>query len=194
MEFLILGPVEGNVERFLGLVEVSNSDIVVTLGNHGFPEPVRIEKRWFYVRGKEDDLELLSKTSGIDIMSRIFRTKDGVTFSGISGFYNPSTEKFTRMEWQKLGKRLSRSKINSIFKEDVDNLIELFRKIGAERLDFLVISDNPAKPVFKRIIEVTRPKYLFYPSESYEKVKKGDTIYVGLEKIDSPKGKYILRF
>ena len=194
MEFLVLGPVRGNVERFLGLVEVSDSEIVVTLGNHGFLEPVRIERRWFYVRGKEDDLEVLSKCSGIDFMSRIFRTKNGVTFAGVSGFYNPSTERLTRSEWLKLGKKLGRKRINSIFKEDVENLLELFKRLGLERLDFLAISDHPSKPVFKKIVEVTRPKFLFYPSKAYEKRKEGDSVYVGLEEIDSPKGKYILRF
>ena len=193
MEILVLGPVSGNLERFLGLIEVSNPDIVVSLGNHGLRKPVKLSKTWFYSRGRDDDLEVLSRSSGIDFMSRIFRTKEGILFSGISGVYNPSTAKFTRSEWLKIRGKIERRKVNAIFREDVENLLELFLRTGEGRLDFLVISDSPERPIFREVIEVTKPKYLFYPSESYKKERIGDTLFVGLEPIDSPSGKYILR-
>ena len=194
MEILILGPVKGAVERFTGLVEVSQPDIVVTIGPHNFKEPVRISKTWFYCRGEGDSLDVLSKSSGTDFLSRLFRTKEGLTFSGISGVYNPSTAKFTRAEWVKIKGKIGKSKLNAIFREDVEALVELFRRSGLRRLDFLVIADSPEKPIFREVLEVTKPRYLFYPSSKYRKEKVGDTVYVGLEDAVSPKGKYIFRF
>jgi hypothetical protein len=194
MEVLLLGPVRGNLERFLGLIEVSNPDMVVSLGTHGFEQPVKIPQKWFYSRGKGDRIEVLSRSSGIDFMSRIFKTKEGVVFSGVSGVYNPSTSKFTRSEWIKIKGKIGRSKTNSIFKEDVENLIALFLKSGEKRLNFLVVSDAPDKPVFKEILEVTKPEYVFYPSNVYRKERVGNSTFIGLEPIESPSGKYILRF
>ncbi len=194
MEILILGPVKGAVERFTGLVEVSQPDIVITIGPHGFEKPVRIDKTWFYCRGAHDNLEVLGRSSGTDFLSRLFRTKEGLTFSGISGVYNPSTAKFTRTEWVKVKGKIGKSKQNAIFREDVEALIELFKRSGLERLDFLVIADSPERPVFREVLEITKPRYLFYPSSEYRKERVGDTVYVGLEEVVSPKGKYIFRF
>jgi len=194
MEILILGSVRGAVDRFMGLVEVSQPDIVVTIGPHGFEKPVKIEKTWFYCRGASDNLDVLGRSSGTDFLSRLFRTKEGLTFSGISGVYNPSTAKFTRAEWVKIRGKIGKSKQNAIFREDVESLVELFKRSGLERLDFLVIADSPDRPVFKEVLEVTKPRYLFYPSSKYRKEKVGDTVYVGLENVTSPKGKYIFRF
>ena len=194
MEILILGPVKENVERFKGLVEVSQPDIVITIGPHQFKSPVRLEKTWFYCRGKSENLEILKKSSGSDLLSRLFKTKDGLVFSGISGVYNPSTAKFTRDEWIKIRGKIEKAKQNAIFREDILLLIELFKRSGLDRLDFLVIGDSPQKPIFSEVIKVTRPRYLFYPSGTYKKEKIGDTIFVGLEDVNSPRGKYIFRF
>ena len=194
MEILILGPVKGAVERFKGLVDVSQPDVVITIGPHGFEKPIRLEKPWFYCRGASDSLEVLSKSSGTDFLSRLFRTKEGLAFSGISGVYNPSTAKFTRAEWVKVKGKIDRSKRNAIFREDIAFLIELFKRSGLNRLDFLVIGDSPERPVFQEVLEITRPRYLFYPSDEYRKERVGDTVFVGLEDVNSPKGKYIFRF
>ena len=194
MEILILGPVKGVVERFKGLVDVSQPDVVITIGPHGFEKPIRLEKTWFYCRGASDNLEVLSKSSGTDFLSRLFRTKEGLAFSGISGVYNPSTVKFTRAEWVKVKGKIDRSKRNAIFREDIAFLIELFKRSGLNRLDFLVIGDSPERPVFQEVLEITRPRYLFYPSDEYRKERVGDTVFVGLEDVNSPKGKYIFRF
>lgn len=191
MKILILGPAKGEVERLSGLVEVSDPNIVITIGPHGFTTPVRLKKSWLYVRGASDDLEVLRKSSGSDCLSRLFGTRNGIVFSGISGIYNPSTVKFTRAEWVKIKGKIEKSKQNAIFREDIELLLKLFRHFSIERLDFLVLADTPEKPVFREVIEATRPRYVFFPSENYRKEKIGDTVYVGLEDAISPKGKYI---
>lgn len=194
MEILILGSIKGAVERFKGLIEVSEPDLVITIGPHGFEKPVKIEKTWFYCRGASDNLDVLGRSSGTDFLSRLFRTKEGLTFSGISGVYNPSTSKFTRAEWLKIRGKIGKSKQNAIFREDVEALVELFKRLDLDRLDFLVIADFPDRPVFKEVLEVMKPRYLFYPSLEYRKEKVGDTVFVGLEDVTSPKGKYVFRF
>jgi len=192
MKVLVTGPLKGNAERLKGLVEVSQPDLVVVIGPLELKEPLRLGRTWFFVRGLTDDLEPLSKSDGIDFISRIFRTKEGVTFSGLSGVYHPSTERFTRQEWMRAKGKIDRKKRNYLFKEDYDGLLIPFRNSPVERLDFLVLADSPEKPPIKKIVEETRPKFVFYPSEEYRKEKVGETTFVGLEEVTSPKGKYIL--
>ncbi|WP_456436325.1 hypothetical protein [Thermovibrio ammonificans] len=193
MEILVVGPVRGNVERFKGLVEVASPDLVVAIGPLGLSEPLKLGRTWFFVRGKEDSLTPLAKSDGIDMLSRVFRTKEGVTFSGISGYYDPVASKFTRAQWVKARGKLSKRHGNAVFAEDIEALLVPFQRAGIERLDFLVLADSPERPPFKRVVEITRPRYLFYPAASYRKERVGDTVYIGLEDVDSPKGKYLLK-
>ncbi len=193
MEILITGPLKGNVERLKGLVEVSNPEIVIVIGPLELEEPLKLGRTWLYTRGAGDDLKLLSRSDGIDVMSRLFKTKEGISFAGISGIYHPSTARFTRQEWIKAKGKLDRRKQNYIFREDIENLIALFLRSGLSRIDFLVISDIPTRPVFEKVLQITRPKTVFYPAATYTKEKVGDTTFVGLEEISSQKGKYILR-
>jgi len=192
MKALITGPLRGNTERLKGLIEVAQPDLIVVIGPLELKEPLKLGKTWFFVRGLTDELEPLSKSDGIDFISRIFRTKEGITFSGLSGVYHPSTEKFTRQEWLRAKGKIDRKRRNYLFREDYEGLLIPFRNSPVERLDFLVLADSPEKPPIKKIVEETRPKFVFYPSEDYRKEKVGETTFVGLEEITSPKGKYIL--
>lgn len=192
MKALITGPLRGNVERLKGLIEVAQPELVVVIGPLELKEPLKLGRSWFFVRGATDSLEALSKSDGIDILSRIFRTKEGITFSGLSGVYHPSTEKFTRQEWIRAKGKIEKKKRNYLFKEDYDGLLIPFRNSPVERLDFLVLADSPEKPPIKRIVEETKPKFVFYPAQEYRKEKVGETTFIGLEEVSSPKGKYIL--
>jgi len=192
MDILITGPLKGNVERLRGLIEVSQPELIVVIGPLELKEPLKLGRKWFFVRGITDSLEVLSKSDGVDILSRIFRTKEGVTFSGLSGVYHPSTERLTRNEWIKAKGKIDKRRRNYLFKEDYDAILIPFKNSPVERLDFLVLADSPEKPPIKRIIEETKPKYVFYPAQSYKKERVGETTFVGLEEIASPKGKYIL--
>jgi len=193
MEFLITGNLQGNTERLKGLIEISNPYITFVLGTSGLKNPLKLNRPWFYVRSKNDDVELLSQSDGVDILSRVFMTKEGVSFSGISGVYNPTTIKFTRSEWIKTHKKLDKRKQNCIFLDDLEAVKNFFRKSGLPRLDMFFIADDPKKPVFKEIINLVKPRYLFFPSPTYTKEKQGETTFIGLEPVSSPKGKYILR-
>ena len=192
MRFLITGPLMGNTKRLLGLVEVSEPDITISIGPLRLREPLKVKGNWFFVRGKEDNLEVLSQSSGIDILSRVFRTKDGLTFSGLSGVYHPQTVKFTRREWLKAHGKIDKRKRNYLFKDDIEGLLIPFKKSGLKTLDLLILADNPNKPPIEKLIQEVKPKYLFYPSATFRKEKVGDTTYIGLEEISSPKGKYLL--
>lgn len=193
MEFLITGNLNGNVERLQGLVEISNPYITFVLGTSHLENPIKLNRSWFYVRSKDDNVEVLAKSDGIDILSRVFMTKEGVSFSGISGVYNPTTIKFTRSEWIKTHKKLDKRKQNCIFLDDVEAVKNFFQKSRLPNLDMFFIADSPEKPVFKELIELLKPRYLFFPSNTYTKEKIGETTFIGLEPVSSPKGKYILR-
>jgi len=192
MKALITGPLKGNTERLKGLIEVSRPDLIVVIGPLDLKEPLKLGRTWFFVRGATDSLEVLSRGDGIDFLSRIFRTKEGITFSGLSGVYHPSTEKFTRQEWLRAKGKIERKRSNYLFKEDYEGLLIPFRGAPVERLDFLVLADSPEKPPIRRIIEETRPKFVFYPETCYRKERTGETTFIGLEEISSPRGKYIL--
>jgi len=192
MKALITGPLKGNTERLKGLIEVARPELIVVIGPLALKEPLKLGKTWFFVRGLTDELEPLSKSDGIDFISRIFRTKEGITFSGLSGIYHPSTEKLTRQEWLRAKGKIDRKKRNYLFREDYEGLLIPFRNSPVERLDFLVLADSPEKPPIKKIIEEVKPKFVFYPAKEYRKEKAGETTFVGLEEITSPKGKYIL--
>ncbi|WP_457679718.1 hypothetical protein [Thermovibrio sp.] len=192
MRFLITGSLNGKVERLKGLVEVSEPDIVITIGPLGLKSPLELEKSWFFVRGKGDDLEVLRKSSGIDILSRIFRTKEGITFSGLSGVYNPQSAKFIRKEWVKARGKIDKRAQNYLFKEDYDGILIPFKNSPVERLDILVLADSPRKPEIEEVIRETRPRFVFYPEKTYKKEKVRETTFIGLEEVESPKGKYIL--
>ena len=88
--------------------------------------------------------------------------------------------------------KIEKHRQNYLFKEDIDSFVEAFRNSELERLDMLLIADSPTKGVFKEIVELAKPKYLFFPSNSYIKEKAGETTFIGLENIASLKGKYIL--
>lgn len=192
MQILITGPLCGETERLSGLIDVSQPEVVFTIGPLKLSKPLRLDLQWFFIRGKGDDIALSAKSNGIDILSRIFQLKNGLTFSGISGIYHPSTIKLTRREWIKSRGVLKKHRQNYIFKEDMELLTQVFKNSKLERLDLLFIADSPRKPLFKEIIELLRPKYLFFPSSSYVKEAVEETTFVGLESISSPKGKYIL--
>ncbi len=192
MKFLITGPLNGNTKRMLGLIEVSEPDITISIGPLKLKEPLQIKGNWFFVRGEGDDLEVLSKSSGIDILSRVFKTKEGITFSGLSGVYHPQTVKFTRREWIKAHGKIEKRKRNYLFKDDIEGLLIPFKKSGLKSLDLLILADVPERPPIKRLIQEVKPKYLFYPSTTFKKEKVGSTLFVGLEEISSPKGKYLL--
>jgi len=192
MKVLITGPLKGNTDRLKGLIEVAQPDLIVVIGPLELKEPLKLGKTWFFVRGLTDNLEPLSKSDGIDFVSRIFRTKEGITFSGLSGVYHPSTEKLTRQEWMRAKGKIDRKKRNYLFKEDYDGLLIPLKNSPVERLDFLVLADSPEKPPIKRIIGEAKPRFVFYPAKSYRKEKVGETTFIGLEEIASPKGKYIL--
>ncbi len=193
MEFLITGNLNGNVERLKGLVEISTPHITFVLGTSHLKSPIKLNHPWFYVRSKEDNVEVLAKSDGVDILSRVFVNREGISFSGISGIYNPTTIKFTRSEWIKIHKKIDKRKQNYIFLDDVEALKNFFKRSGLPNLDMFFIADNPQKPVFKELIELLKPRYLFFPSTTYTKEKAGETTFIGLEPISSPKGKYILR-
>jgi hypothetical protein len=192
MQILITGPLHGDTERLNGLIEVSQPQVVFIVGPLKISQPIKLNLTWFFVRGKEDSLAPLLKSNGIDMLSRIFQFGNGLTFAGISGIYHPSTVKLTRREWIKSRGKMEKHKQNYLFKEDIDSLIQTFRNSGLERLDMLFIADSPTKQIFKEIIELVKPKYLFFPSNSYIKEKAGKTTFIGLENITSPRGKYIL--
>jgi hypothetical protein len=192
MQILITGPLYENIERLNGLIEVSQPDVVFIIGPLKLSRPLKLNLTWFFVRGKEDDLVPLLKSNGIDMLSRIFQFRNGITFSGISGIYHPSTIKLTRREWMKSRGKIEKHRQNYLFKEDIDSFVEAFRNSELERLDMLLIADSPTKGVFKEIVELAKPKYLFFPSNSYIKEKAGETTFIGLENIASLKGKYIL--
>jgi hypothetical protein len=192
MRVLITGPLKGNTDRLKGLVEVSLAELTIVLGPLELKEPLKLGKTWFFVRGLSDELEPLTKSDGIDILSRVFKTKEGFTFSGLSGVYHPSTEKFTREEWIRVRGKIDKRKRNYLFKEDLEALLIPFRQSGLRSLDFLVLADSPEKPALRRVIEEIKPKFVFYPSRVYRKEKVGRSTFIGLEDISSPKGKYIL--
>ncbi len=192
MQILITGPLHENTERLNGLIEVSQPETVFIIGPLKLSQPIKLNLPWFFVRGKEDSLTPLAKSNGIDMLSRIFQFGNGFTFSGISGIYHPSTIKLTRREWIKSRGKIEKHKQNYLFKEDIESLVQTFRNSGLERLDMLFIADSPKKRIFKEIIELVKPKYLFFPSDSYIKEKVKKTTFIGLENITSPKGKYIL--
>ena len=192
MQILITGPLHENTERLNGLIEVSQPETVFIIGPLKLSQPIKLNLPWFFVRGREDNLTPLAKSNGIDILSRIFQFGNGFTFSGISGIYHPSTIKLTRREWIKSRGKIEKHKQNYLFKEDIDSLVQTFRNSGLERLDMLFIADSPKRRIFKEIIELVKPKYLFFPSNSYIKEKAGKTTFIGLENITSPRGKYVL--
>ncbi|TCK03319.1 hypothetical protein [Phorcysia thermohydrogeniphila] len=193
MELLVTGSLSGNVDRLKGLIDVSRPELVFVLGPIGVDKPLRLGVKWFFVRGLTDRLDVLAKSDGVDLLSRVFRYKSGLSFSGISGIYHPTTIRFTREEWIKARGKIDRKKNNYLFREDIEGLLVLFRNSGLERLDILLLSDSPEKPVFKEVLEVTRPRYVFFPSRGYVKEKEGDTTFIGLEEVSSTKGKYIIR-
>ena len=193
MELLITGPLKGRVERLKGLAEVSEPYLIFVLGPLLLNEPLKLGKTWFYSKGKGDRLEVLSKSDGIDFMSRVFRTKEGLTFSGLSGYYDPTTAKFTRGEWLKVKGKIDKRHQCALFLEDYLNLKELFLRSGLQRLDLLFLPRYPDRPELKEIVEITRPRYLFFPAPVYSKEKVGDATFVGLEEVASLKGKYLLR-
>lgn len=192
MKVLVVGNVNGKLERLKGLVEVSSPDIFFVLGFGKVLSSVRLKVPWFYVRGREDSIELLAKSDGVDILSRVFMTKEGISFSGISGVYNPTTVKFTRSEWIKSRGKIDKAKRNCIFLDDVESFKHFFEKSRLPRLDLFFLADDPRKPILKELVELASPRYLFFPSDSYVKEKVGDTVFIGLEPVESPKGKYIL--
>jgi hypothetical protein len=193
MELLVTGSLNGNVDRLKGLIEVSRPELVFVLGPLGIEKPLKLGVRWFFVRGLTDRLDILAKSDGIDLLSRIFYYKNGFSFSGISGVYHPATIRFTRREWIKTRGKIDRKKSNYIFKEDIEGLIFFFKRSGLERLDVLLLSDSPKRQIFKEVFEITRPKYVFFPSEGYVKERVDGTTFIGLEGISSSKGKYIIR-
>ncbi len=192
MKVLVTGPLRGNVERLKGLIEVAQPDLTVIIGPLELSRPLTLGRTWFFVRGATDSLEILSKGDGIDLLSRIFRTKEGITFGGLSGVYHPQTERFTRKEWIKAKGKIDKKRTNYLFKDDYDGLLIPFKNAPVEKLDFLVLADSPEKPPIKRIVEETSPRFVFYPSSNYLKEKVGQTTLVGLEEVSSVKGKYIL--
>jgi hypothetical protein len=177
MELLVVGSLNGNVDRLKGLIEVSEPELVFVLGPLGIDKPLRLGVKWFFVRGLTDRLDLLAKSDGVDLLSRLFRYKNGLSFSGISGIYHPTTIRFTREEWIKARGKIDRKKNNYLFREDIESLIVLFRRSGLSRLDLLLLSDFPKKQVFKEVIEVTRPRYVFYPAKEYLR-ERGQAISV----------------
>ena len=128
MQILITGPLYENIERLNGLIEVSQPDVVFIIGPLKLSRPLKLNLTWFFVRGKEDDLVPLLKSNGIDMLSRIFQFRNGITFSGISGIYHPSTIKLTRREWMKSRGKIEKHRQNYLFKEDIDSFVEAFRK------------------------------------------------------------------
>ncbi len=192
MKVLVTGPLRGDTDRLKGLKEVSEAELVFVIGPLDLKAPFKLGSPWFYVRGASDNLKVLSKSDGVDLMSRIFNYKRKVFFSGLSGVYHPSTERFTRQEWIKVRGKIDRRKQNYLFKEDYDLILQFFRRSGIARLDILLLAESPDNPAFKEILEMTKPKYVFFPSKEYSKRVVGDTIFVGLEPVSSPKGKYII--
>jgi hypothetical protein len=154
---------------------------------------LKLEKIWFYVKEKGDRLEVLAESDGIDLLSRVFKTKEGLTFSGLSGYYDPITAKFTRKEWLKVKGKIGKRYQAALFLEDYLYLKEFFLRSGLKRLDVLFFPRYPDKPELKEIVEITRPRFLFFPASVYSKERVGDATFVGLEEIDSLKGKYLLR-
>ena len=115
MQILITGPLYENIERLNGLIEVSQPDVVFIIGPLKLSRPLKLNLTWFFVRGKEDDLVPLLKSNGIDMLSRIFQFRNGITFSGISGIYHPSTIKLTRREWMKSRGKIAKLRQNYLF-------------------------------------------------------------------------------
>ncbi len=192
MEILVIGPLNGNAERLKGLVEISQAKLTFVLGPLNLEKPLKLNRTWFYVHGKENDINALSASDGIDIMSRIFKT-DGISFSGLSGYIHPQTVKFTRKEWGKIKGKFSKRHIGYVFKEDIEILKITFRNLRIQRLDLFFTVENPEKEQIREIIEITSPRYLFFPSEKFSKGKINRTEIIGLEPATSPRGKYILR-
>jgi len=193
MEILAVGSLNGEVDRLKGLVEVSDPELTLVLGPIGAEEPVKLGRRWFYVHGKDENLEALSSSDGIDILSRIFRFKD-ITFSGLSGYIHPQMKRFTRREWAKLKGKFSSRYSGYVFQEDIVNIKTTFENLNIERLDIFLTLENPRKREIMEIVEITRPRFVLYPSSTFSKVSIGETTAIGLEPASSPRGKYVLRF
>jgi hypothetical protein len=192
MEILIVGPLNGEAERLKGLVEVSEAKLIFVLGPINVKKPIKLKRTWFYVHGRENYPEILSASDGVDIMSRVFKTKE-ISFSGLSGYIHPQTVKFTRKEWEKMKGKFTKRYISYVFNEDIELLKITFRNLHLQRLDLFFTVENPRKREIQEIINFTSPRYLFYPSIRFSKEKQGETELIGLEPATSPKGKYILR-
>ncbi|WP_457569284.1 hypothetical protein [Desulfurobacterium sp.] len=194
MEFLITGALNGNGERLKGLLEVSGADISISLGPLNLKEPLILKRTWFYIHGKEKDYEVLSKSDGVDIMSRIFKYK-GIFFSGLSGVYHPQTWKFTRQEWAKRnGGKFPKKDAGYIFAEDIAALFATFQKLRLERVQIFVSNLRPGNRIFEEIVRTIKPEYCLFPSDTFEKFKKNGTKFIGLEEAASFNGKYIIHF
>jgi hypothetical protein len=175
MKVLVTGPLKGSATRLKGLIEVSKPELVFVVGPLGVEKPLNLDTSWFFVRGPGDNLKVLSRSGGVELFSRIFRFKNTLYFSGISGVFHPSTFRFTRREWIKARRKIDKKSVNYIFKEDIDELLVAFKNSGLKRLDILLLADSPFKAVFKEVLDVTKPRFVFYPSPDYRKEKSEDT-------------------
>ncbi len=192
MEFLILGPAKGNNERVKGLVDVSSPDITIALAPMNLSEPLILKRTWFYIHGKEKDFDSLSKSDGIDFMSRIFKYKN-VHFCGLSGISHPQTYKFTRSEWTKRNRgKFPKKDMGYIFNEDVLAIFATFEKLKIPKVNIFVSNLNPEDKLLKEIIETIKPDYCIYPSKTFKKFINGKTKFIGLEDVSSFNGKYII--
>ncbi len=192
MKVLITGPLKGDTDRLKGLKEVSEAELVFVVGPLELKKPLKLKSPWFYVRGISDNLKVLSKCDGVDLMSRIFNYKRKLFFSGLSGVYHPSTERLTRQEWIKARGKIDKKKQNYLFREDYDLIIQFFKRAGIDHLDLLLLSESPNRTVYTEVIKITKPRYVFFPSNKYSKHAEGDTTFVGLEPVNSARGKYII--
>jgi len=152
MKVLVTGPLKGSATRGKGLIEVSKPELVFVVGPLGVEKPLNLDTSWFFVRGPGDNLKVLSRSGGVELFSRVFRFKNTLYFSGISGVFHPSTFRFTRREWIKARRKIDKKSVNYIFKEDIDELLVAFKNSGLKRLDILLLADSPFKAVFKEVV------------------------------------------
>ncbi len=192
MKVLITGSVNGSGKALRDLVYVSNPDLTLVLGPLNLRSALKLKKQWFFIRGRNDNIKTLLKCDGIDIMSRIFKTKTGITFSGLSGSYHPQAQRLTRSEWIKSKGNLNSRSANYIFSDDIERLTSIFERLNIKGIDILLFPFNPVRN-FPALISMLNPNYVFFPSNSYIKRIQNGTKFIGLEPINSEKGRYILR-
>ncbi|SNR60088.1 hypothetical protein [Desulfurobacterium atlanticum] len=194
MDFLIVGPLNGHDKRLKGLVEVTSPDITIAFGPMNLSRPLTLKRTWFYIHGKEKDFEILSKSDGVDFMSRIFKYKN-IYFCGLSGIFHPQTYKFTRKEWAKRNKgKFPKKDMGYIFNEDILALFATFEKLKIPKVNIFVSMLSPENKLLKEIVETINPDYCIYPSKRFQKFKEGTTKYIGIEDAQSFNGKYIIHF